>query len=247
MHDISDNRYAAVSRSYEGQPLWKGSTWDQGTGRSTSRVNIGWMSSLQDQVIAIADFAVRNDIEILSADHEYAQFFGAHPDYAEDMRKVISDRFFSTSAHWAFFSLTGKQPPFQFPAVQRTFRHRSDVVIRDIHPRRWLKRWRALPRRIETTSVAWEYAAVMAIRPRGEIPANVERSLRMRVVVEGGPAGIGLLSADNSVFVASRRILPGVEPVVVYLPIIDTGPLVVHAWDVPEPARVVIDDIQVVW
>mgnify|MGYP001795451746 CR=1 FL=1 len=24
MHDISDNRYAAVSRSYEGQPLWKG-------------------------------------------------------------------------------------------------------------------------------------------------------------------------------------------------------------------------------
>src|SRR5262249_29991696 len=27
MHDISDNRYAGVSRSYNGQPLWKGSKW----------------------------------------------------------------------------------------------------------------------------------------------------------------------------------------------------------------------------
>src|SRR5262249_23539868 len=41
MHDITDNRYSPVSRSYEGQPIWKGSTWNRGVGKSLSRINIG--------------------------------------------------------------------------------------------------------------------------------------------------------------------------------------------------------------
>jgi hypothetical protein len=250
MHDISDTRYASVSRSYEGQPLWKGSTWDTGTGTSSARVNIGWMNSLQDQVIAVADFAARNDLEIGSADHEYAQFFSAHPDAAENMKRLLGDMFFSVSAHWAFLSLTGKQPPFHFPAVPRRFRHQSEVMIRDIHPPRWFGRSRSLPRLIETSPVPWAYAAVMAVRPRREIPADAQRSLRVRVRVEAAPVGIGLLNADQSAFVQSRRLLPAIEPQTVWLAIDDpatAGPLVVHTWDTPEPARARIDEISVVW
>ena len=106
MHDISDTRYATVSRSYEGQPLWKGSTWDTGTGKSSARVNIGWMSSLQDQVIAVADFALRND---LGSDPPItcAQFFAAHPRPAKKC-SAPGRLLFSLSAHWAFLSLAEK-------------------------------------------------------------------------------------------------------------------------------------------
>jgi len=250
MHDISDNRYAGVSRSYEGQPLWKGSTWDKGTGRSTNRVNIGWMTSLQDQVIAIADFATRNEIEIGSADHEYACFFTGHPGSADEMRRVLGDRFFSPSAHWAFFSLTGKEPPFHFPAVQRRFRNRSDVEIRDLHPKRWFGASRRLPRVIETSAVPWAYASVIAVRTRREPPVGVQRSLKLRVQVEEAPVGIGLLSADRSTFLQSRRLLPEIDPQTVWLAIDDpaiSGPLVVHTWDEPKPGRARIDEITMVW
>ena len=171
MHDISDNRYAAVSRSYEGQPLWKGSTWDKGTGRSTSRVNIGWMSSLQDQVIAIADFAARNDIEIGSADHEYAQFFGAHPGYGRRDAPAARRRvLLALGPLGVFFAgRAGSRRSISRPCSADSGT-RSDVDIRDIHPKRWFGASRPLPRVIETSAVPWAYASVIAVRPRREPP-----------------------------------------------------------------------------
>jgi hypothetical protein len=250
MHDISDTRYAAVSRSYDGQPLWKGSTWDRGTGKTAARVNIGWMSSLQDQVIAVSDFAARNNLQIGSADHEYAQFFAARPAAAAEMARLLGGAWFSTSAHWAFFSLTGSAPPIHFPAVARRFRHRSDVRLRDIHPKRWFGRSRPLPRVIETSAVPWAYASVMQVRPIRDVPAGATPSLRLRVQVDGAPIGIGLLSADRSRFVQSTRLLPAVDPQTVWLAMDDTataGPLVVHTWDEPKPGRARLDEIAVVW
>ncbi len=250
MHDISDTRYAAPSRSYEGQPLWKGSTWDNGAGVSASRVNIGWMNSLQDQVVAIADFAARNDIEIGSADHEYAQFFGARPAAAEEMKARLGDTFFSPSAHWAFFTLMGRPAPIHFPAVARRFRHRSDVRLCDVHPRRWFGRARPLPRTITTSTVPWEYAAVISVLPVSQVPFDAQRSLRVRVQVDEAPVGIGLLNADGSAFLQSRQLMPKLDPETIWLAIDDpaqAGALVVHAWDEPRAGRVRIDEISVVW
>ena len=250
MHDISDNRYAYIERSYGDQPIWKGSTWDNGTGPSPNRVNIGWMNSQQDQVIAIADFAARNDIEIGSADHEYAQFFSAHPSYADEMRRTLGDRFFSLEAHWAFLSLFGRQPPFWFPGIQRRFKHQSRVALRDIHPPRWFRRTTPLPRTVETTPVNWAYSAVIGWQPLEAIPEGAKRSVVVRLQVVGAPAGIGILNADRSAFVESRRILPALGSQTVFLSVADpanAGPLVVHTWDTPERARVVIEDVSVVW
>lgn len=126
-HTISEDRDTLRAllggRSHEGQPVWKGSTWDKGTVTSLARVNIGWMNSLQDQAVAIADFAARNDIEIGSADHEYAEYFGSRPQHAAEMLQLLGDEFFSVSAHYAFLSLAGKTGSFHYPGVQRRFRH----------------------------------------------------------------------------------------------------------------------------
>lgn len=250
MHDISDNRYASVPRSYEGQPVWKGSTWDKGTGISLARVNIGWMSSLQDQAVAVADFAARNDIEIGSADHEYAEYFGRRPQHAVEMLQLLGEEFFSVSAHYAFLSLSGKKGPFHYPGVQRRFLHECAADLRDIHPRRWWPRSKALPRTIVTAPVAWNYAAVVECRPRETIDAAAYAALKLRLQVLDAPAGVGLLNADGSAFVESRRILPGIEFQSVFLPVADLrapSQLVVHTWDVPERARVRLEEIAYVW
>jgi hypothetical protein len=249
-HDISDNRYAAVARSNEGQPLWKGARWQQATKNRGSRINIGWMNSMQEQVLAVADFATRNDIDIGSADHEYARYFCAYPDRGAEMNRMLGDRFFSTAAHWAYLSLTGKEGPFHFPGVQRRYRHDCRVMMRDVYPRRWFRQSVPLPRTIETTPVPWAYASVIAVTPMATVPPDAGASLRIRVHVSDGAAGVGVLTADRSAFVSVTRVLPAVEPETVLLPILDvstTGPLVVHAWEVAESARVHLEDLSIVW
>lgn len=166
MHDISDNRYSGAPRSYEGQPLWKGSHWQQRTQSWGSRVNIGWMNSVQDQVIALADFSARNDLAIGSADHEYATYFSAQPEYRDEMARLLGAEFFSLTAHWAFLSLEGRQPPFHFPPVAalRTFAGSCSVALKDTampgaEPVR-------LPFDVVTPAAQWAYGATLAWTPQ---------------------------------------------------------------------------------
>jgi hypothetical protein len=241
LHDISDNRYAGVSRSYGGQPLWKGSKWQERTGAWNSRINIGWMNSIQDQVIALADFSARNDIEIGSADHEYATFFRQHADYADEMHRTIGEEMFSTIAHLAFLSLSGKSGPFYFPAViaRRSRGNRTDVVIDEV---------KKLPAALSTAAQAWAYAAAWTWRPAAAIPTGTDACLRVRVRVDGGAIGVSLLSRDEKSFVESKIVGAGSTDVL--LPVSDPaqpGRLVVHAWELPIPAKVTIDDVCVVW
>jgi hypothetical protein len=200
--------------------------------------------------VAIADFATRNDIEVGSADDEYARYFCVHEDRAAEMNCMLGDRFFSASAHWAFLSLSGREGPFYFPAVQRRYRHDWRVVMRDLYPAKWFRKSIPLPRTIETTPVPWAYASVIAFTPAAAVPPDAEVSLRIRVHVSGGAAGLGALTADRSAFISSTRVLPGVEPETVLLPIADlsaSGPLVVHAWDVAESARVRLEELSIIW
>jgi hypothetical protein len=251
MHDISDNRYAALSRSYEGQPLWKGSTWEKGVGRSAGRVNIGWMSSLQDQVVAIADFAWRNSLEIGSADHDYVQFFGRCPERADEMKRVVGDEFFSTAAHFAYLTIDTDHRPLHYPAVARQLRCQCDVAVRDIHPSRWLPRRQRWPRTIETAPVPWQYAAVMECEPSGTVPAGASPVLRVRVEVSNGPVGVGILNTDQSKFTDSRRVLPAAGQQSIFLSITRESrvplTLVFHAWDEPVAGRVCVENLTCLW
>lgn len=243
VHDISDNRHASVPRSYGGQPLWKGSKWQERVGAWDSRINIGWMNSRQDQVIAVADFSARNGLEIGSADHEYAEFFAAHPAYADEMRQLLGEEFFSLIGQWAFLSLNGKEGPFHFPAVSggRAATNRCDIVTDEL-PR--------LPATIVTDAVPWAYASKFEWRPAAQPPPNVQAWIRCRLRVDGGVIGVSLLSPDEQAFVESQVVSSAAKPVNVLLLVPDLmqrGSLVIHTWDTPTSARVRIDELALVW
>jgi len=242
MHDIVDNRYAGVSRSYDGQPLWNGSEWQQRTGCNDARVNIGRMHSIQDQIVAIADFSARNDLDIGSADHEYHQFFddsGA----ADEMRTSLGNELFSTRAQWAFFSLTDKACPFEFPAVsgRRSFTHRSEVALEDAPQ---------LPATVTTAAKEWAFASAWTWRPVAEVPRGADAWLRVRLQVDGGSIGIGLLAANGRDFLVRRALSTRPTAVDVMLPVeavSHAGRLVVHAWAAPVSARVRIEELTLLW
>lgn len=242
MHDISDNRYAHQGRSYGSQPLWKGLKWQKQAGWD-SRVNLGWMSSKQDQVVALADFSARNDLEIGSADQEYAEFFDANPAFADEMRQLLGDDLFSVIGHWAFLSLNGKEGPFHFPAVSggRAATNRCDIVTDEL-PR--------LPATIVTDARPWAYASTFAWRPAAEPPPNVPAWIRCRLRVDGGAIGVSLLSPDEQTFVESQVVSSAAKPVNVLLQAPDLahrGRLVIHTWEAPTSARVRIDELALVW
>jgi hypothetical protein len=243
MHDITDNRYAHASRSYEGQPLWKGSEWQQRTGCWGARVNIGWMHAIQDQVIAIADFSARNDLPVESADHELAQFFAAPSPRADEMRAVLGDEFFSTVAHWAFFTLTGKTGPFEFPGVagRRVFAHRGAVVVDGL---------RQFPATVVTAAQAWTYASAWRWRTIDALPSGADAWLRIRVHVQEGSVGVGLVGSNGKDFTVRRALAPTRESIDVLLPVTDLanpGQLVIQTWAVPVAARVRVDELSIVW
>jgi hypothetical protein len=200
------------------------------------------MNSIQDQIIALADFSARNDLEIGSADHEYAQFFSA-PDRADEMNRVLGNEFFSPIAHWAFLTLSGKQGPFHFPTVtgQKQFEHRCAVISDDLCQ---------LPKTIVTKPHAWDYASTIQWRPGSEVPPGVQSWVRVQLRVEGGSIGVSLLSSDEKTFVESKVVSPARKPVGVLLPVgnpLQPGRLVVHTWVEPVSARVSIDDVSLVW
>ncbi len=243
MHDIVDNRYAQVSRSYGGQPLWKGSEWQQRTGCTEARVNIGWMQSIQDQIIAIADFSARNDLEVGSADHEYNRMFANDSGRAAQMRAAVGDEFFSIQAHWAFFTLNGKSGPFEFPAVtgRRSFHEQADIVIDGIPQ---------LPVTIKTQAQPWAFASGWTWRPGAEPPRAADAWLRVRLRVADGSIGLGLLADNGRDFLVRRALAPRAASVDAFLPIKDLsnpGRLVVQTWAAAVSATVQIDELALVW
>src|SRR5262249_40555890 len=158
--------------------------------------------------------------------------------------------FFPGAAHFAFFSLNGRPLPLHFPAVSARLSQRCDAIVRDVHPPRWIPRRRRWPMTIDTAPVAWQYAAVMDCAPSADIPAGVQPMIRVRAEASGGAVGMGLLSADRTRFVESRRVPPTGALEHVFMPIADRSlppRLVVHTWDEPVPGRARIEDISFVW
>src|SRR6185369_186829 len=211
-----------------GQPLWKGSEWQRRSG-ADSRVNIGWMNSMQDQVIALADFAARNDLEIGSADHEYTTYFDSHPDRAAEMRDRIGAELFSPIGHWAFLSLSGKQGPFHFPAMSgwRAATRRGRVITDELP---------GLPTEVVTMATPWAYTVTFPWRPVDVLPAGTPAWLRCRVHVDGGAIGVSLQTPDGTAFVDTQVVSSSDRAVDAILRVPDVserGRLVIHTWDAP--------------
>ena len=72
------------------------------------------MNSLQDQVVAIADFAARNDLEVGSADHEYRTVLRCAPGRMPSEMDAAARRTSSSRlrATWRFCRLRARQARF---------------------------------------------------------------------------------------------------------------------------------------
>jgi len=244
MHDILDNRYdAEAQRSYQGQPLWKGAAWQERTGTWGASVNIGWMHSIQDQVIAIADFAARNDLDICSADHELACFFASLPDCADELRRTIGEQFYSPVAKWAFWSLHEKRGPFHFPtpASRQPFNRETRLPLQPTQP---------LPITITTEARPWQYAMALDWKPSPDIPAESAAWLRIRLAVDGGTIGVGLVAENGRDFSVRRAVAPRPRASTVLLPIMNVScpeRIIVQTWAMPNAARVRIEELTLLW
>jgi FkbM family methyltransferase len=97
-HDISDNRYCPQS-TYGARRLWRGMTDFHAFPNTFAYVNLGWATSVADQLIAILDFCHRNAIDLHSIDHEFAQLAAKQQQMFREM--VGTDSLF----HMACFTM----------------------------------------------------------------------------------------------------------------------------------------------
>jgi len=110
MHDMSDQRYLSRdSLDYGDQILWRGDD-DEG-----ARMVLGFINSAEPQAVSIVDFACRNQIDLLTADHSLQTELKPHPEKTAEMMHLLGGDFFSLNGHWLSFSLNDYHRPFSFP------------------------------------------------------------------------------------------------------------------------------------
>ncbi|PWT80892.1 MAG: hypothetical protein C5B44_04655 [Acidobacteria bacterium] len=111
MHDLSDARYCDPQSS---TPYGENGLWT-GLNSGKARVRLGHISSAVPQSIAIVDFTSRNEVTLHSADHDLHTAFGSDSSKKAELKELLGDEFFSSSAHWFWFSLNGRTHPCTFP------------------------------------------------------------------------------------------------------------------------------------
>lgn len=117
-HDISDNRFFPERRSYGGLPFWRG--MDYFYKRDTSPINIGWLCGVVDQMLPLADFCYRNEIEIQSFDYLIRH----------ELISAARDRFLaipvsphqSPLIHMVYMSMEGSRK-WHFPVSEKELAH----------------------------------------------------------------------------------------------------------------------------
>ena len=111
MHDISDARFEVSSREYGKTGLWSGRN------AATEYMWLGDQVSSVAQLVSAVDFTTRNRIPFHSAVESF------HSDLSEEHRReletLLSDKSFTSQAHWHWFSLNEAPGAISFPARQR--------------------------------------------------------------------------------------------------------------------------------
>ena len=115
MHDISDVRYADKRQSsYDGRELWQGMEFSYRNSQS-ARLQLGWISTVVDQAIAVVDFLGRNEGQLYSADESFHEEIGRDGEKLAEMQRVLTPDDWNLTGHWAFFSLNALPGPYTFP------------------------------------------------------------------------------------------------------------------------------------
>lgn len=112
-HDVSDNRYVEVDRSYGGRMFWRGPAHKE----LSARYNIGWINTQEPQFLPLADFLWRNACELRSANEDLALWRKHHAERQRLIEQDIGREVFSPGCHWAYFSLNDASGQLNFPAM----------------------------------------------------------------------------------------------------------------------------------
>jgi hypothetical protein len=107
-----------------------------------------------------------------------------------------------------------------------------------------------LPALVVTPPQPWSFASAWRWRPAVPVPEAAQVALHVRLHIEGGSIGIGLLGPNGRDFTVRRAQSPGRAPIDVHLPVADLanpGQLVVSTWAAPVSARVRVDEVKLVW
>ncbi len=110
-HDMSDNRYVATDRSYNGRMFWRGPEHKD----VSARYNIGWVNTQEPQFIPLMDFLWRNNCSLRSADEDLALWRKEHADRQAEIEDAIGREVFSAGCHWGYFSLNDAEKALIFP------------------------------------------------------------------------------------------------------------------------------------
>ncbi|MBI4534464.1 MAG: hypothetical protein HY711_11015 [Candidatus Melainabacteria bacterium] len=130
MHDITDNRYCGMSKSYGDKPFW--SSMDEYYRRGTNFYNISWLTGVVDQAIPVLDFCFRNDITLHSADKDVQEQID--PVTRAKLAEQLPPEIFPQLYHWAYFTLNEATGPYHFPpSVQLATVEPTEVQVLAIH------------------------------------------------------------------------------------------------------------------
>jgi hypothetical protein len=112
-HDVSDNRYVEVERSYGSRMFWR----EPELKEVSARYNIGWINTQEAQFLPLTDFLWRNQCALRSADEDLATWRKNHAERQAAVEQAIGHDEFSPGCHWAYFSLNDTEAELTFPAM----------------------------------------------------------------------------------------------------------------------------------
>lgn len=121
-HDITDNRFLTDKsgnedwKNYNGKRLWRGMEDFDANANDTNYINFGWSQSIIDQIIPILDFCIRNNMQLISCDHEFRIDIGSQS--AQETIQTLPE--LSELISMAYFTMNGTSAR-RFPRMSQAF------------------------------------------------------------------------------------------------------------------------------
>jgi hypothetical protein len=109
MHDLSDTRFEVADRHYPQTGIWKG------TNACEPAFWLGNVFSRVAQAISVVDFCSRNALALHSAAESLHNEILCHPEKVDELSRLLGAEFFSSQAHWFWFTLNETAGELIFP------------------------------------------------------------------------------------------------------------------------------------
>ena len=194
VHDISNIEYNPDMRNYNGQGLWKEKYIERPDGKSPYII-IGSMCSPFEEIIPLADFANRNQLDIHSVEGEIRQEIDSIPERKSEMQKLLTDMYSPSSAfYWFTLNSLSKDKLVSFPKFPKpdlvTLMKEGTVLLKEQKPWEALVCFnRAIKLAKNEDSAFVQYARAAAFFQMGQLD-EAKRCLRLNLFANPNCVGV---------------------------------------------------------